>query len=460
MPRTSKRRTSRSTSYTARRPTPHNSDPLSTDRDGPLTAATIPELGALTVKTLQRHLAARQLATSGVKTTLVRRLYDAMHAGESSAVSSTISPTQTTVTWNSQSLSSSQVTPLSTSTQPADTVNPGNITPAQVSVLLQVLSQALQTDASSMQQLPTTAMSSQPINRVLPSYSTAQHHNRTITTQSVPGPTTSIQVSNDDALSTASSISPIIGGTQANSPDPALSQSLPPVPAALQQRILRGEYIDFNTLLPEVMFSVVTSTPSPNASRPTVQSPKITSFSSWLDAWNTYIATIVAHNSDRASELLGYQRLIHSASKHFSTSTWLKYDAQFRILAAYNPQLRWDLRHSELWLDSLAIQTGSSLSTRTRWPCTYCGSTYHFPDRCPRCPFRPSQQDSGIGTAQRGSGPTLPQRDSGSRSLTCRDFNNGTCNRNPCRYKHDCYICGSPSHPARRCNGQSSSASN
>ena len=108
------------------------------------------------------------------------------------------------------------------------------------------------------------------------------------------------------------------------------------------------------------MFLVVTSTPSPNASRPTVQSPKITSFSSWLDAWNTYIATIVAHNSDRASEILGYQRLIHSASKHFSTSTWLKYDAQFRTLAVSNPQLRWDLRHSELRLDSLAIQTDSS----------------------------------------------------------------------------------------------------
>ena len=204
----SKRRTSRSTSYTVSCPTPHNSDPLSTDCDGPLTVATIPELAALIVKTLQRHLAAHQLATSGIKTTLVRCLYDAMIAGESSVVSSTINPTQTTVTWNSQSSSSSQVTPLSTSTQPADTVDPGNITPAQVSVLLQFLSQALQTDASSMQQPPTTAMSLQPTNHVLPSYSTAQHHNRAITTQSVPGPTASIQVSNDDALSTASSISP------------------------------------------------------------------------------------------------------------------------------------------------------------------------------------------------------------------------------------------------------------
>ena len=59
---------------------------------------------------------------------------------------------------------------------------------------------------------------------------------------------------------------------------------------------------------------------------------------------------------------------------------------QFRTLAASNPQLQWNLRHSELWLDNLSSQTGS-FSLNTRWPCTYCGSTSHFPDRCPRCPF-------------------------------------------------------------------------
>ena len=281
----------------------------------------------------------------------------------------------------------------------------------------------------------------------------------TITTQSAPDPpSNSLQVLNDDALSTASSIPPNTGITQTDTSDPVLLQSLPPVPVAMQQRILRGEYIDFNTLLPEVMFSVATSTPFPNAGRSTVQPPRITSFSTWLDAWNIYIATVVAHNPAQASELLGYQRLIHSASKHSSTSAWLKYDAQFRTLAASNSQLRWDLRHSELWLDNVVIQTSSSSATRTRWPCTYCGSTYHFPDRCPRCPFRPNQQDSSISTAQRGPGPNLPQRDSGSRSLTCQDFNNAICNRDPCRYQHKCHICGSSTHPARRCNGQPSSS--
>ena len=206
------------------------------------------------------------------------------------------------------------------------------------------------------------------------------------------------------------------------------------------------------------MFSVATSTPSPNASRSTGHPPRITSFSTWLDAWNIYIATVVAHNPGRASELLGYLRLIHSASKHFNTASWLKYDAQFRTLAASNPQLRWDSRHPDLWLDSLAIQTSSNSATRSRWPCPYCGSTYHFPDRCPRCPFRASQQDSSFNSTQRGPGPNPPQRDPGSRSLTCRDFNNGTCNRNPCRYQHNCYACGSPNHPAYKCNGQPTSS--
>ena len=107
-----------------------------------------------------------------------------------------------------------------------------------------------------------------------------------------------------------------------------------------------------------------------------------------------YIAIVVAHNPSRALELLGYQRLIHSASKHFNTSAWLNYDVQFRTLAAANPQLQWNLRHSELWLDNMASHTGSSLPN-TRWPCTYCGSMYHFPDRCPRCPFRTVQFNDG-----------------------------------------------------------------
>ena len=62
-------------------------------------------------------------------------------------------------------------------------------------------------------------------------------------------------------------------------------------------------------------------------------------------------------------------------------------DVQFCTLAAANPQLCWNLRHSKLWLESLAVQTDTSSARTTRWSCTYCDSTYHFPDQCPHCPF-------------------------------------------------------------------------
>ena len=409
-----------------------------------LLSATMEELRALTVKTLRQHLAARNLPPSGTKAILAHRLYNAIH-GKSLPGMLTENPPSSPVTASSTSY---------TITQPTEIANLESFTPTQISAMLQLLSQALQTRVSQPQM---NATSSQSLGNTPPIFSTAQQHSRALTTQSLIDPSISLHP-NDDALSTASSVLPNTGVTQTDPLGPVLSQSLPPVPVALRQRILKGEYIDFSTLLPEVMFSVATSAPSPNAGRSTGQSPRITSFSTWLDAWNIYIATVVAHNPSRASELLGYQRLIHSASKHFGTASWLKYDAQFRTLAASNPQLRWDLRHPDLWLDSLAIQTSTSSSTRSRWPCTYCGSTYHFPDRCPRCPFRASQQDSSFSSTQRGSGPNLPQRDSGSRSLTCRDFNNGTCNRNPCRYQHNCYVCGSPNHPAYKCNGQPSSS--
>ena len=96
---------------------------------------------------------------------------------------------------------------------------------AQVTAMLQLLLQVLQMGVSS-QQPPSIAMALQPIICALP---TVQQHSRT--------------------FSTASSMPPNTGVTQASSLDPVLSQSLPPPPTALQQRILRGEYIDFNTLL-------------------------------------------------------------------------------------------------------------------------------------------------------------------------------------------------------------------
>ena len=70
------------------------------------------------------------------------------------------------------------------------------------------------------------------------------------------------------------------------------------------------------------------------------------------------------------------------------------------MAAAANPQLQWGLKNMELWLECFTGQSQNTsgrgeASTRTppsssqqfHKPCTYCFSTYHFPDNCPRNPF-------------------------------------------------------------------------
>ena len=107
--------------------------------------------------------------------------------------------------------------------------------------MLQLLSQALQTRVSQPQ---TNAISSQSLGNASPIFSTAQQHSRALTTQLLIDSSISLHP-NDDALSTASSVLPNAGVTQTDPLGPVLSQSLPPVPVALRQRILKGEYIDF-----------------------------------------------------------------------------------------------------------------------------------------------------------------------------------------------------------------------
>ena len=165
---------------------------------------------------------------------------------------------------------SSPVTDSSTSyiTQPTETANLESFTPTQISANC-YRKHCKQGHHSHKRTLYT---SSQSLSNAPPIFSTAQQHSRALTTQSLIDPSISLHP-NDDALSTASSMLPNAEVTQTDPLGPVLSQSLPPVPVALRQHILKGEYIDFSTLLPEVMFSVTTSAPSPNAGCSTGQSP-------------------------------------------------------------------------------------------------------------------------------------------------------------------------------------------
>ena len=155
------------------------------------------------------------------------------------------------------------------------------------------------------------------------------------------------------------------------------AQHLPvPVPVELQQQIIRGEFIDCAALIHKTSF--VEPAQAQNATQHYKHTPPaITSFSLWMQAWNIYLSVMLTHNTARALELIGYQRIITSANQSLPLKAWLQYDVQFRTLAASNPHLRLDLRHPELWYEAMA--TANTQKDTKRWPCPYCGAKNHFP---------------------------------------------------------------------------------
>jgi len=130
--------------------------------------------------------------------------------------------------------------------------------------------------------------------------------------------------------------------------------SLPPVLSRIQEKMSKGEYIDFTTILPKVMFEVLEPHSqslmlrlNPEGNNYVIKfsktNSKIQSFAAWMEAWNIYLAVRVDLNPSCAPYLIAYQRIITSANSRHPLWLWLNYDVKFRIKAASNPSLRWDV---------------------------------------------------------------------------------------------------------------------
>ena len=176
--------------------------------------------------------------------------------------------------------------------------------------------------------------------------------------------------------------------------------SLPPVPPRVKEKIISGEFVDFATLLPSAMFSgsigadtskclTVQLTPMGNdlSVRPQPPAKKITSFTSWMEAWNIYLAILIDHSPVRAPQLVAYQRIITSASAQYPLAAWLNYDIQFRTLAfftlgysSYRPLVT--MCYSRLHIrNSLAMLTlwgNKSLSLKLSFSFPNYASTYQW----------------------------------------------------------------------------------
>ena len=208
-----------------------------------------------------------------------------------------------------------------------------------------------------------------------------------------------------------------------------------PLDKALEDKILRGEYVDFSLLLPETLYQSQTpalqlryedSPPGSLGSPLTVvkrKKPVVDSFQKWLDAFMAYMLVIVTAYPNRAVELIKYQQIISRAVTKFKGLAWYTYDEHFRRRAARDLSISWDRIDIELWTVTF---------TGTAKPhCSICSSPYHQSDDCPH------------------QEPSKKLRRS---ALVCFDFNKPSgCQRRTCHFPHNCRRCGSSSHALFSC---------
>ena len=216
-----------------------------------------------------------------------------------------------------------------------------------------------------------------------------------------------------------------------------------PVDRNMEDKILRGEYVDLALLLPdnlyqsqapEIQLRLDDSSSGPLGSSVSMvrkRKPVIDSFQKWLEADMVYMLVIVTAYPRRALELIKYQQIISRVVTKFKGLAWLSYNQQFRHHASSNLSLQWDKVDLELW-----TVTFSGLA---KPHCGICSSPYHAEDFCP------------------SADPCRKQR----RSQTvCFDFNKSSgCRRRNCSYPHVCRRCHSNSHTVQDCPQQQSSGS-
>ena len=310
---------------------------------------------------------------------MAQRLYANIHSTGSSAAATVSSPTTTTTTTTQSTplpLASSDSPHLNTTTAmvatTTTTANNGQVTTTSASnsglVVPHSSNSQLQPHHLANLLCQAALQLSGNLSHVLP-----QLQLPTETLMATAQATTSNQPhppQQEDQFSEASAL--ILTNPSAGTPIPTTitrnppplhttldsTSSLPPVPARLCERIIAGEFIDFNTLLTGAMFPTRDSptlhqspaapqfSPKSNEFHAT-QTPatikKINSFALWMEAWNVYASTLLSANPKRALKLIGYQRLITSANLQLPLSSWMLFNIRFRILAASNPALHWDI---------------------------------------------------------------------------------------------------------------------
>ena len=280
---------------------------------------------------------------------------------------------------------------------------------------------------------------------------------------------------------------PKTGGSAIPTAPFLMSDCLPPVPAKLVAKILKGEYIDMAELLRDNIEAErrrATDTPSASSSSHHSNRREVPDFLSWLQCFGVYACVVASHKPEKFRQLMAYQTHMIREARRCGGTGWQGYDTMFRQLAAMVPTTDWGQLNSALYTVTFMAQQNGKGRT-----CQYCLETGHLGADCALAPKKPGAQagsggglglSTGLGAetrkpgslgggwssggpgyearrggftrsgraGRRGGGQGAPQPPS---KRICYAWNEGWCEyREQCRYRHVCVKCEGD-HPAVAC---------
>ncbi len=259
-----------------------------------------------------------------------------------------------------------------------------------------------------------------------------------------------------------------------------VGEGLPPVPAKLVGKILRGEFVDMAELLRDNIEAdrrrnAIDPSHSCGAgglggTRPARR--EIPDILSWIQCFGVYICVVASKHPEKVPQLLAYQTMLIREARRCGGSGWTGYDTMFRLQAASDKGVDWSKLNSSLYATTFLAQQNGRGKT-----CHYCLETDHASSDCAMAPIArsversprvvglgvvpgaPRSEPRGHGRYEAGSdsrgqtrvygrGPAPRQE---RRGMICYSWNEGTCRFHPyCRYRHACAKCQGD-HRAQEC---------